>query len=331
MTAIGEEVRQRISTNLTKKGQSRSDVVAIKCNDKDGSCLLFVKPEQEGEHLLSVIVSGQHVPNSPFLLPVNNRDYYRSTFKHPVQTIDIGSPSHVAFSSNGDMFVTSDSTHSIHVYDKHDQMKNEIGKQGDGDLEFSCPRGITVVAVVAFVSDSQNHRIQKFSLHGKFLTIFGSRGSGDGQLDFPYGLTIGADRMIYVSDSNNERITVFSEVGLFVHNIDVSASVRGPWGLTISADGNLHVSGYRSGNYTVFSPAGNVLMSHGFPDATGVAIDAAGFVLAVSQSKRNNSLSIFNDQGEVIHTIKMNRPCGVAIAPDGSVWVAETYGKLYKF
>ena len=63
-----------------------------------------------------------------------------------------------------------------------------------------------------------------------------------------------------------------------------------------------------------------------------MAIDAAGFVFAVGHTKRNNSLSIFGTQGEVIHTIKLDRLWGVAIAPDGSVWVAGFYyGKLWKF
>ena len=132
VTAVAKEVRQIIRVELTKKGHARSERVAITHNDKDGCCLLIVKPKEEGEHLLSITVSGQHVPNSPFLLPVNNRDYYRSTFKQPVQTIDIRHPNNIAFSSNGDMFVTSDSTYSIHVYDKHGQKKMEIGKSGEG-------------------------------------------------------------------------------------------------------------------------------------------------------------------------------------------------------
>ena len=315
-----------------KKGQSRSDVVTIEHDEKDESCLLLVRPKEEGEHLLSITVSGQHVPNSPFLLPVNNRAYYRSTFKQPVQTIDQRSPHSAAFSSNGDMFVTSTHTNSVHVYDKQGQKKNEIGKYGKGDLEFDCPRGIAIVAEMVFVSDSWNHRVQKFSTHGKFLSMFGSKGSGDGQLCHPQGLTIGPDGIIYVSDRDNDRIVAFSEVGAFVRNIDVSEIVRCPAGLAISADGNLHVTEQSSHTYAVFSPAGQLVSHREFREATDVAIDPAGFIFAVGYSNKNDSLSIFGTQGEVVHTVQLDRPWGVAIAPDGSVWVAGwRRNKLWRF
>ena len=332
VTAEGVDVRKRISVELTKKGQARSEVVVITHNEKDGSCLLFVKPKEEGEHLLSITISGQHVPNSPFLLHVNNRDYYCSTFKQPLQTIDVAEPRHIAFSSKGDMFVTSSATHSIHVYDKCGPKKKEIGKYGKGDLEFIFPRGIAITGEVVFVSDRENNRVQKFTTHGKFLSMFGSRGSGDGQLLGPQGLTIAPDGMIYVSDRHNHRIVVFSVNGTFVRNIDVSAIVSFPQGLAISLDGNLHVTGYNTHNYAVFSPAGKLVRSHELHCATDVAVDAAGVVFALGCTGRNNSLSIFNKRVKVIHTIELDRPWGVAIAPDGSVWVAVLgCNKLWKF
>ena len=56
-----------------------SEVVTITDDDKNGSCLLFVKLKEEGEHLLAVTVTGQHVPNSPFLLRVNNITVFITT------------------------------------------------------------------------------------------------------------------------------------------------------------------------------------------------------------------------------------------------------------
>ena len=162
--------------------------------------------------------------------------------------------------------------------------------------------------------------------------MFGSYGSGDGQLKYPGGLTIGPDGMIYVSDQDNNRIVVFTEVGVFVRNIDVSASVRRPQGLAFSAHGNLHVTGYDSNNYAVFSPTGHLVRSHEFSNASDVAIDAAGFAFAVGCRDESSSLTIFDTQGKVIHTIQLYYPWGVAIAPDGSVWVAGWFhGKLWKF
>ena len=63
-----------------------------------------------------------------------------------------------------------------------------------------------------------------------------------------------------------------------------------------------------------------------------MAIDVAGFVFTVRDANESNSLSIFDPRGQVVHEIKLDRPCGVAIARDGSVWVAGcTSNKLWKF
>ena len=332
LTAEGEEVRHRISAELKKKGSSKSEAVAITRNDKAGSCLLLVKPHEEGDHLLSVKLGGQLIPNSPFLLHVNNGDYYRNNFKQPVKAIDMRDPRHIAFSSNGDMFVTSGYTHTIHVYDKHGQKKREIGKRGKGTLEFNCPYGIAITGDVLYVADSDNYRIQKLSTDGEFLSMFGTRGSGDGKLNYPTGLTLGPDGMVYISDRYNNRVVVFSETGVFLHNIDLSADVKAPWGLAMSSNGSLHVTGWDSHNYTVYSSGGKLIRRHEFAFPTEVAIDAAGFVFAVRFANESNSLSIFDAQGQVIHTIELDRPLGVAIASDGSVWVAVFgHNKLYKF
>ena len=121
----GEEVRQRIRAELTKKGQTKPEVVAITYDEKGKSFFLHVKPQEEGHHTLLVTISGHPIPSRLFLLPVNNCNYYCTTFKQPVQTIDINCPYNIAFSSNGDMFVTSGFTNSIHVYNMNGVKKRQ--------------------------------------------------------------------------------------------------------------------------------------------------------------------------------------------------------------
>ena len=119
---------------------------------------------------------------------------------------------------------------------------------------------------------------------------------------------------------------------MFVRNIDVSAKVRGPEGLAVSSDGNLHVAGFGSNTYAMFSTASKLVRSHAFSSTRDVAIDAAGFIFSIAYTGENNSLSIFDSQGEIIYTIPIDHPWGVGIAPDGSVWVAGLYlNKLWKF
>ena len=63
-----------------------------------------------------------------------------------------------------------------------------------------------------------------------------------------------------------------------------------------------------------------------------MAIDVASFVFAGCFDNASNSLSIFDPQAQVVHTIELQCPLGVAIAPDGSVWAAGLwFNKLWKF
>ena len=94
-------------------------------NNGDGAYLVSVKPQKLGHHQLSITVNGQHIQDSPFTLNIipHQRDYTK--FNYPVQIITgIGRPHGIAFSDNGDMFVTSSTDHCIHVYDESGERKS---------------------------------------------------------------------------------------------------------------------------------------------------------------------------------------------------------------
>jgi DNA-binding beta-propeller fold protein YncE len=44
----------------------------------------------------------------------------------------------------------------------------------------------------------------------QFAYSFGSWGTGDGQFDMPTGVAVTADGLVYVADTNNDRVQVFS-------------------------------------------------------------------------------------------------------------------------
>ncbi|XP_041346943.1 E3 ubiquitin-protein ligase TRIM71-like [Gigantopelta aegis] len=81
----------------------------------DGTYLVSLTPQQLGQHKLSLTIKGQSIQGSPFNVSVvATRDY--TILKNPVQTITgINNPWFIAFSNNGDMFVTSYST-TVYMY-----------------------------------------------------------------------------------------------------------------------------------------------------------------------------------------------------------------------
>ena len=138
--------------------------------------------------------------------------------------------------------------------------------------------------------------------------------------------------MVYVSDWGNDQVVVSSETGIFSYKINVSTCVTNPWGLAYSPDGNHHVAGDSSSNYAIFRQDGKLLMARRILYCRDVTVDVTGFAFIVCYVNESNSLIILSPQGQIVHTIRLNHPFGVAIAPDGSVWVAGySVNKLWKF
>ena len=132
-----------VSGRLVPVKEKGTPIEAKSTDCDDGTYLVSLTPQQLGDYKLFLTIQGQSIKGSPFDVSVFTRDY--TTLKNPVQTITgVKQPLFIAFSNNGDMFVTSGGDHCIYVYDNSGRYKTTIGSYGTGPLQFNDPMGIAI-------------------------------------------------------------------------------------------------------------------------------------------------------------------------------------------
>lgn len=105
-----------------------------------------------------------------------------------------------------------------------------------------------------------NERITKLDADGRFVTCWGKSGTADAEFNRIRALTLGPDDRIYVADSCNHRVQVFTKTGELMQVIgsegDAPGQLKYPYDLAFGPKGDLYVA--ERGNHRVqkFSAAG---------------------------------------------------------------------------
>lgn len=125
-------------------------------------------------------------------------------------------PSGVAVDSLGNVYVADSANHRIQKFDSQGNYIGGWGMKGTGEGEFDWPEGVAVGPDGrVYVADKRNNRIQVFEASGEFKEKFGSPGNGQGGVSGPAYIAVyqtpGGVTRVYVSDSHNNRIQVFTD------------------------------------------------------------------------------------------------------------------------
>lgn len=154
----------------------------------------------------------------------------------------------------GYKFVSDAALKKVVVFDKRDKFVRAFE-----DPAGWAPTDAVIYGPELFVVDVQNHRVKVLDVKtGKILRAVGEPGSGDGQLFKPTNIAIGPGGLLYVSDTINFRVQVFSRNGLFKRSIGKLGRRPGdfarPKGVAVDRDNRLYVVDAGFDNVQVFNP-----------------------------------------------------------------------------
>ena len=241
----------------------------------------------------------------------------------PAIKAQLDAPSAVVLDSAGNLFIADTHNHRIRRIDAATYVITTIagtgiaGFSGDGGpatmAALASPLGLAIgPANLLYLADSRNHRVRSIDLQtGVITTVAGgaTQGfSGDGnaainaRLDTPSGLAIDSNRNVFVADTENHR----------VRRIDATDH-------TITTVAGSSASSRLLRPVSLVATAAGILIA----DASGervLSLDPSSGILNVLAGQGTQSFQ--GDNGPATAAM-LNTPTGLAIAPSGSIALAD--------
>ncbi len=189
-----------------------------------------------------------------------------------------------------------------------------------------------------YVADRLNQRVEEFAANGTYVTEQGSRGVAPGQYSWPEAVAVTPDKTVWVGDTRNSRLQHFSNadltgtptivgssgtaVGQFNYIEGVSAAADGK--VWIADTDNNRVQSYNPAtqNFAAFGTAGSTPDTNQLFNPESVVASATDIYIADTGNNRVVELDLGGNY--VASFTGLDQPQGVALAPDGSIWVANT-------
>ncbi len=222
-------------------------------------------------------------------------------------------PNGIAFDGAGNIYISDSGNDRIQVFSPSGAYSATIGItgiQGSDTTHFCYPQHITVYAPSQlYVADSCNHRVQVFNVtdpvHASYVATIGVTGvSGYDSIHFDHPLGVAVDNnRIYVADENNHRVQVFNRT-----NRAYLATIGDGWG-----SDNAHL---RDPSDVAVDTAGNIYVADWF----NARVQQFNSSLAYVRTFGTTAVPYLTDN------LHYNKPAGLAVAPDGSLYLTEVRG-----
>ena len=254
-----------------------------------------------------------------------------------------------------DVFAADDRNDRVHRLDAGLVFKSFIGAEGSLESPYAVAMDL---AGRLFVADNTHQRVARFD-NGVFTLGFGGAGVQPGQLNNVRSVTVapdaGAAGGVFATNTSLNDISEFGVDGAFIRRWGGDGRGPGafmePRDVAVAPNGDIVISDSRADRLQVLRADGRsetwarISTTLGVPtsgagprefsDPSGVAIDPRNGDVWVAEGGRHRVQRIPLDGDKTKVTIyggnsagsapgRFTEPLGVAVAADGTVWVADT-------
>ena len=219
---------------------------------------------------------------------------------------DKGRPKGMCIDREGNVVVNEPHYSRVNHFSTTGQLVAQWGVHGTNAGQLTFPRSVGVNSrnEIYVTEYGLVERVQRFTARGKkFLNSFGHAGTGPGEFNRPEGLFIDSHDRVYVADSCNHRIQIFTSDGQFIRSYGKPGRGLGelsyPYDICVDAAGRQYVCEFGNSRIQVFDADDKPLEIIGGPGAEpgqfnnpwSVALDSQGdLYVADSQNHRVQKL-----------------------------------------
>ena len=122
----------------------------------------------------------------------------------------LGDPWDVAINADNQLLVADGGHHCIVTHTLDGNYIGKFGRHGSKRGQLNKPYNLcSDVNGFVLVTD-YDHRVNVFDNTGNFIHCFGSYGASKNQFDHPYGIALSFNNSIYICDTWNSRVQIFT-------------------------------------------------------------------------------------------------------------------------
>ncbi|NDB92760.1 MAG: hypothetical protein EB167_08735, partial [Nitrososphaeria archaeon] len=176
-----------------------------------------------------------------------------------------------------------------------------------------------------------------------FVNTIGTQGTGNGQFRTPIGVVINSTGFVYVADTGNDRVQIFTSGGgayssQFGTQGTGNGQFDGPTGIAVNSTGYVYVADTGNDRVVILNKSGTFISSFGssgssnglFDGPTGISVNSTGYVYVADTG--NDRVQIFAPSGGYVGKFgaqgtgngQFQTPIGVVVDSSGYVRVADT-------